>query len=86
MGISAESPLSVSITNPQVTVGISGTTNTNITNTVVVSATSPLPVSGSFAMSATDIQFNGTKVTGANPLPVSGNFQSTFPSTMGVTA
>lgn len=64
-------------------VGISGTplVSATITNFPTVQA-----VSGNISvqMSATDLQYNGTKVTNVNPLPVSGNFGVTFPTTQNI--
>lgn len=64
---------------------VSGVSDTVfVGNTVDVSASTLIPISGSFVSSPTDIQFNGTKVTISNPLPVSGNFGMTFPNIIGV--
>ena len=66
-------------------VGLSGVNE--ISGTVSISNfPSVQAVSGNISVevSATDIQFNGEKVTSANPLPVVGDFDITFPETQNV--
>lgn len=94
IGVSASQSLPVTILNQKNVQEVSGTVNTNIILPQILSiqgtvGVSSIPLVSATILnfpetSATDLQYNGTKVTNINPLPVSGNFGVTFPSTQNV--
>lgn len=91
IGVSGTSNISgtVSVSNfpsNQNVNGVVGISGTPLISATITNFPSVQVVSGNLSVevSATDLQYNGTKVTNANPLPVSGNFGVTFPTTQNV--